>query len=128
MANAEVNTDDEHTEEKIEYNKTEYKKEVEAIFKESINQVEQSFAYFSETKNYLQYRHTQMQIRLQASERLGVLIADDICDSMINGHPTQLLNPDLSVDLLKHIESKMKEMDRIYLGSWSKHFTRCKLS
>jgi hypothetical protein len=116
-----ANTDDEHTKEKIRYNKNDYKKDLEAIFKESINYMEMACEHYDyEEGACAYYKNKQTEIRSLISERLGKLIADekliadDIHGSMITGRPTQILNPYLSANFLKYIERKMKKFDRAF--------------
>ena len=60
-----ADTDDEHTREKIRYIKINYKKEIDAIFLESIDSLEKAFdVYNVYEKVYKSYRYEQKNFRL----------------------------------------------------------------
>jgi hypothetical protein len=118
-----ANIDYDHTKEKSRYNKNDYKKVIEAIFKESIDNIEKAcVVHINYEKAYGYYRHELTQIRSRVSERLGKLVADDIHNSMITGRPTQALNPYLSANFLKYIERKMKSVDKAFQTSRRKYW------
>jgi hypothetical protein len=91
-----------------------YKKEIEIIFKKSIDNIKKTCELDRSERAYEYFRNEQIQIRSRLSERLGKLIAerlivDDIYGSIITGRPTKGIKPTFIYKFLEVYRKKNEE-------------------
>jgi hypothetical protein len=95
-----ANTDDEHTKEKIDYNKRDYEKEIKAIYKRVAADLDRVRA---------QYINANRQISLHSSEQIEKIITDGNFDSAMNSRLGELITPHF---VFKCFEEYRKEKER----------------
>ncbi len=111
-----ANIDDIHTKEKIEYNKRDYEKEINALFEKSIADRDKAFTRYIDAKDrdkaYTHYIAAIRQICLHTSKKLGEIISDDNFESMMNGGFTRLIDTWIYRDVTKELYRRWQSIER----------------